>query len=199
MKWFRMDSDTPNHPTSRRVIRTLGNAGFGGLVRLWCFAAQYGKAEPGRCVDSDGDAIPEEDLRDASGFDEMEFATLIEVLIGAKCIDEKAWTELGELSFPGMRTRADEYTKKINRSGVWTLDGQNRRKSPYSTKQDNTSTREGKTLLEVFGGELRDKAAKDLMVLWNEITKPPIPRCRGLTAKRVAMVAKVCELSLIHI
>ena len=98
MKWYRMDSDTPNHPTSRRVIRKLGNEGLGALVRLWCFAAQYGKGEtPGRCVDSDGDSIQLEDLVDASGLTDEQFRALVAVLLDTKCIDAEAWESRKEM------------------------------------------------------------------------------------------------------
>lgn len=210
MKWFRMDSDTPHHPTGRRVIRKQGNAGFGALVRLWCFAAQYGKAEPGRCVDSDGDAIPVEDLLDACGLEADQFEELIEVLVDAKCIDARAWSELGELSFPGMTTRADEYTKKVRRNNVRTSSIQNTPTVQDSTKQN--STEEGKTLLEVFGDmRSRSKAAQEkaqgidckswrnislrMMESWNTLTDKPIPRCRGLSKKREGLIKRLIDTS----
>tara|TARA_R110000824_G_scaffold8899_3_gene40416 strand:- start:22618 stop:23472 length:855 start_codon:yes stop_codon:yes gene_type:complete len=206
-----MDSDTPHHPTGRRVIRKQGNAGFGALVRLWCFAAQYGKAEPGRCVDSDGDAIPVEDLLDACGLEENEFEELIEVLVDAKCIDARAWSELGELSFPGMTTRADEYTKKVRRNNVRTSSRQNLPTVQDSTKQN--STEEGKPLLEVFGDTTLRMISKQpertfarekvqgieswrntslrMMESWNILTDKPIPRCRGLSKKREGLIKRL--------
>lgn len=196
MKWFRMDSDTPSHPTSRRVIRNLGNAGFGALVRLWCFTAQFGKLEAGRCVDSDGDPIPQEDLIDACGLESDDFDALVAILLFTKCIDRDAWEKKGEMKFPGMMSRADTYTKKVQKS-VQTREEQSSTKFPYSTRQDSTSTEQGKTLLEVFGGELKEKGkrhkAAKIMTLWNEVTSSPIPKCRGLTAKRISGVLKLEE------
>ena len=202
MKWFRMDSDTPHHPTGRRVIRKQGNAGFGALVRLWCFAAQYGKAEPGRCVDSDGDPIPVEDLIDACGLEEDQFNELIEVLVDAKCIDARAWSELGELSFPGMSTRADEYTKKVYRNNVRTSSKQTLPTVQNSTRQK--STEEGKTLSEVFRDDVQEKADRTdswrnislrMLESWNTLTDKPIPRCRGLSKKREALIKRLIDTS----
>ena len=116
MLWYKMDSNFPENRTARRVSRKLGNAGLGGLVRLFCFAAGHGKdpASPGRCVDSDLEPIPREDLVEASGLPEADFDALIETCVSTKCVDG-AWAESGELNFPGMLKRADEYAAKVMR------------------------------------------------------------------------------------
>tara|TARA_R110000824_G_scaffold21078_6_gene78896 strand:- start:29034 stop:29828 length:795 start_codon:yes stop_codon:yes gene_type:complete len=191
-----MDSDTPNHPTSRRVIRKLGNEGFGALVRLWCFAAQYGKGEvAGRCIDSDGDAIAVEDLVDASGLASEQFGELVSVLLETKCIDAEAWESRQEMAFPGMTQRADSYTKKLQKNSMvrgQTLFAHSSDKIPNSankiqksvpTVQDSTedhSTREHEryTLMSQW---------------WNEITASPIPRCNGTNAKRKVACRRVMD------
>ena len=116
MLWYKMDSNFPENRTARRVSRKLGNAGLGGLVRLFCFAAGHGKdpASPGRCVDSDLEPIPREDLVEASGLSEEDFDALIETCVSTKCVDG-AWADRGELNFPGMLKRADEYAAKVMR------------------------------------------------------------------------------------
>ena len=187
MKWFRMDSDTPNHPTSRRVIKRLGNEGFGGLVRLWCFTAQFGKDEPGRCVDSDSDPFRKEDLLDASGLNEEAFSVLIEVCLETKCADRVAWEERGELAFPGMASRSDNYSKKIRRTksiqGEDEIqEGSNKNQKSFPTVQDTTVHEKRVQGKSVLNAELlRDE--------WNRITAPPIPKCKGLSKKRIAAVA----------
>tara|TARA_R110000824_G_scaffold18243_10_gene72639 strand:+ start:3984 stop:4817 length:834 start_codon:yes stop_codon:yes gene_type:complete len=205
MKWFRMDSDTPNHPTSRRVIRKTGNEGFGALVRLWCFAAQYGKGDtPGRCVDSDGDPIQVEDLVDASGLTDEQFRELIEVLLETKCIDQTAWELRQEITFPGMTTRADEYTKKVRRNSVRVLSGgsPDKKQKALPTVQESTKQykreEQAMTLAEVVTEETLRRVRKRgsphlLMEWWNDITKPPIPRCQGLNEKRQKACLRVME------
>jgi|TARA_R110000824_G_scaffold132891_1_gene295426 hypothetical protein len=197
-----MDSDTPNHPTGRRVLRRAGNQGFGALVRLWCFAAQFGKAEPGRCVDSDGDPVEVEDLIDASGLNCEEFHELIEVLRETKCIDIEAWNTRKELAFPGMTARADEYTKKVRRNSVRVLSGEypDKKHKHLPTRQDSTeeykTEEQGKTPAEVFAEKERARKRgnpKLLMEWWNDITKSPIPRCRGLNAKRIKACQRVMD------
>lgn len=117
MLWFRVMSNMPHHPSIQRVLHTptLGTAGLGSLLLLWAFSAMYGRdrTSPGRCVDSDGDAIPRVDLIRASLMTEDQFDTLLQVLVETKGIDVTAWLDRQELSFPGMRTRADEYTKQL--------------------------------------------------------------------------------------
>jgi len=113
MLWFRVESNCPANRTSKRVLKHLGAEGFGGMVLLWCFAAAYGKDDlsPGRCVDSDMDPIPREDLVVASTLSEETFDALIAILMDTKTVDRQAWTERGELVFPGLSSRADRYTQ----------------------------------------------------------------------------------------
>ena len=118
MLWFRVESDCPANRTSKRVLKHLGAEGFGGMVLLWCFAAASGKDDlsPGRCVDSDMDPIPREDLVVASTLSEETFDALIAILLDTKTVDRQAWTERGELVFPGLSSRADRYTQSLARS-----------------------------------------------------------------------------------
>jgi hypothetical protein len=203
VKWFRMDSDTPNHPTSRRVIRKLGNEGFGALVRLWCFAAQYGKSEPGRCVDSDGDPVQVEDLVDASGLTDEKFRELVVVLLETKCIDAEAWESRQEMAYPGMTTRADEYTKKVRRNSVvkgQPLFGDDTDKIQKtlprvqeSTEEHSTEDKTWRPLPQHRLPSQGERDGRNVMTWWNEITHPPIPRCNGLNARRTAACRRVFD------
>jgi hypothetical protein len=116
MLWFKFDSNAMEGRTFKRVARRLGNAGVGGLLRLFCFSAGHGKdpTSPGRCVDSDLEPIPREDLVEASGLSEEDFDALIETCVSTKCVDG-AWADRGELNFPGMLSRCDEYAAKVMR------------------------------------------------------------------------------------
>ena len=115
MRWFRLDSATPNHPVSRRVMKELGTEGFGAMILLWCYTAQYGRDLPGRCVDSDGDPIPKDILVDVSTLTDEGFDRLIEILYACKSIDQDAWDVRQELFLKGMRSRGDAYAKKMER------------------------------------------------------------------------------------
>lgn len=117
MLWYKMDANFIENRTARRVLRKLGNAGLGGLVRLFCFAAGHGKdpTSPGRCVDSDLVGIPREDLVEMCGLSEEDFDTLIGICVETKCVEREAWEHRGELNFPGMLKRADEYAAKVMR------------------------------------------------------------------------------------
>ena len=122
MRWFRVESDMPHHYSIQRILQDpeLGTAALGSLLLLWSFAAHYGKDPlyPGRCVDSDGDPIPLIDLVKVSLAPIDQFNALIHVLIQTKGIDVAAWNDRKELCFPGMRTRADAYTKRIAKKAI---------------------------------------------------------------------------------
>lgn len=117
MLWYKMDSNAMEGRTFKRVARRLGNAGVGALVRLFCFSAGHGKdpTSPGRCVDSDLEPIPREDLIEASAMSGEDFDTLIGICVETKCVEREAWEHRGELNFPGMLKRADEYAAKVMR------------------------------------------------------------------------------------
>jgi hypothetical protein len=115
VKWFQVDSDTPNDPRIRAVLRALGTEGFGGLVLLWCFIADHG-TKPGRSLDSSGQPFPVEDLKDASGLDKSKFDRLVAICVESGHFKKEAWTERQEIVIPAMRRRADTYTRRRVRS-----------------------------------------------------------------------------------
>lgn len=145
MKWFQLDSNAPDDPKIRSLIKRMGNAGFGGLVRLWCYVAQHGTKRPGWAVDSRGRPFEKEILKDKSGLNSDEFELLLsEIVRSGHC----KVTKRGVLVFPAMYTRTDTYT---------------RRKFEHSSKnvpvQDNT--RQDKTDLKYSGASApRGKPAR---------------------------------------
>jgi hypothetical protein len=112
MRWFQVDSDAPNDPKIRAVLERFGNAGFGALVRLWCFIANHGK-RPGQSVETNGSKIPKAFLVEATGLSESEFDLLLSELLRNKHIAEVKWKKRGIVEFPAMRRRADTYTKRV--------------------------------------------------------------------------------------
>jgi hypothetical protein len=115
MKWFQVDSDTPNDPRIKAVTRELGAGGMGGLFLLWCFVADHG-TKPGRSLDSSGRPFPIEDLREASRLDQQQFDRLIAICVDVGHFKKDAWEKRHEIEIPAMRRRADTYTKRSLRT-----------------------------------------------------------------------------------
>ena len=76
------------------------------------FVAERGGAEPGRAVDSDGDPYSREALIEVSELEAEQFDVLVEILVAQRCMDPDAWREHGEMYFPGMAKRSDQYTRR---------------------------------------------------------------------------------------
>jgi hypothetical protein len=131
MKWFQLDSDTPDDPRIRAVLARFGNAGLGALLRLWCFVANHGK-RPGQSVDSDGRKIPKPVLVEATGLSEAEFDALLLLLSENGHIVELIWRKKGIVEIPAMRRRVDTYTKRVFEHSS--------NKVLYSTRQDSTNS-----------------------------------------------------------
>jgi|TARA_R110000764_G_scaffold53960_1_gene117541 hypothetical protein len=123
MKWIRIETTFASHRSIKRILNNpeLGLAAVGALVILWTWVATFGRdpADPGRAVDSDGEPFPFEDLVVASQLSTQKFKQLIDVLVATKGVDVDAWSYRSELRFPGISSRADEYTKKrMQRDGA---------------------------------------------------------------------------------
>jgi hypothetical protein len=116
VKWFQVDSDTPNDPKVRAIIRQLGNDGFGGLVRLWCHIANHG-ARPGWSVNTAGKPIPLEELIEASGLDPAKFEQLVLISVQIGHFEKRPWDSRQVIAIPAMARRADTYTKRTVRTG----------------------------------------------------------------------------------
>lgn len=115
MKWFQLDADCCEDPKIKHVISRRGNAGFGTLVRIWCFVANHGK-KPGYAVDAAGYPLSKQDLVEGSGVSEAEFDDLVLEMCKKRHFK---WitTRLGEvLVIPAMSKRSDTYTKRTLRT-----------------------------------------------------------------------------------
>ena len=117
MKWFKVDSNTPRDPKIRGLIQRHGNAGFGALVRLWCFVAEYGSPKrPGWAMDSNGRAIEKSVLVDAAGTDEHSFDILMSEILSSGHASKVAWEKKQSLYFPAMSKRSDVYSRRVVRT-----------------------------------------------------------------------------------
>lgn len=137
MKWFQVDSDTPNDPKIRAVYRGLGLEGIGGLFLLWCFIADHGTKRPGWSIDSKG-PIPIDDLRDACKLDEQKFHELVAICTSSGHFDERRWQSKNVIAIRAMARRADTYTKRNVRTRFEDAAKSSRRMFANKTTQDKT-------------------------------------------------------------
>jgi hypothetical protein len=111
MKWFQLDSDMPQDPKIRAVIRALGPAGVGGLVGVWCHVARHGNY-PGRAVDREYQPLPLDDIADASLLPREQFQQLLEICLGTGHFQREAWQRCRGIWIPAMERRGDTYAKR---------------------------------------------------------------------------------------
>lgn len=121
MKWFQLDSDCPDDPKIRAVVRALGVEGFGGLVSLWCHIAKHGR-KPGQGIDSRGAPLPLDDLIAATGLTADQFATLVELCTRSGHFRRDAWERYHGIWIPAMERRADRYSQRLARSQQLSID-----------------------------------------------------------------------------
>lgn len=112
MKWFKLDSDTPNDPKIRSVLAKFGNDGFGILIRLWCYIAAHGTRKPGWSLDSLGKPIDKPVLIEAAGTSEENFDELMRECIRNGHFLKKPWKKRNVIAIPAMSRRADTYTHR---------------------------------------------------------------------------------------
>ena len=169
MKWFQVDSDTPNDPKIRALVRELGAAGMGGLFFLWCHIADHGIRKPGWSLDSFGRPMPVEELIDASKLSEPEFLKLAVICTSSGHWLKRPWESRKVIAIPAMARRADTYTKRRVRTHV--------EQSPTnfdecsSTRQDNTAQAKENTLAPFVGS--RKPHRKDIADNKNCSHEPP--------------------------
>jgi len=111
VKWFQVDSNTPNDPKMRAIQGRHGVEGIGATFLLWCFVANHG-ARAGWSIDHREQPIARPFLVDASGLDEARFEALVATLIEVGHVSAHEWRDRGVLAFPAMERRADIYTKR---------------------------------------------------------------------------------------
>jgi hypothetical protein len=111
MKWFQLDTDTPQDPKIRAVTRALGPAGLGGLVGVWCHVAKYGRY-PGRGIDRDDEPLPLDDLLEASLLPGEAFHHLVDICLKTGHFQRAAWQQRRGIWIPAMERRGDTYTKR---------------------------------------------------------------------------------------
>jgi hypothetical protein len=115
VKWFQVDSDTPNDPRIKAILREMGAEGVGGLFLLWCFIADHG-CKPGRSIDSSNRPFPVADLIEATRLDKAKFERLVTICTDCGHFTKDAWVKRQEIAIPAMLRRADTYTRRTHRT-----------------------------------------------------------------------------------
>ncbi len=123
MRWYQVDSDTPNDPKIKRLLRDAAEPGtqlpgpattMGHLFLVWCFVANHG-AQPGMGVKADGTPLDLDDM----AFDAM-FPTaghlrrFLTDMAERGLVGKDEW-EQGIVFLPAMKARADAYAKSKGR------------------------------------------------------------------------------------
>ena len=114
MKWFQLDSDMPDDPKIRALVRTLGIEGLGGLVGVWCHVAKHGR-KPGQGIDSHGAPLPLDDVQAASLLPDEKFRALVELCTRNGHFKRDAWEQYRGIWIPAMARRADRYAQRLAR------------------------------------------------------------------------------------
>ena len=118
MKWFQLDSDAPNDPKIKPVLKQFGQAGAGGLVLLWCYVANHGQGEPGLGIGTNGGPMPLVEMADETWFpSEADLKAFLDFLAGRRHIDPALWAEKGIVFLPAMWNRAVGYARGKGRAG----------------------------------------------------------------------------------
>lgn len=184
MKWYQVDSDTPDDPRIVLILRGYGddeNRALGALFRLWCYVACKG-VSPGVGINDSGQPFPLLHLA-AVAHEEPEFvAKLLDRCAEYGHIDKGRWRVDQAVVFKAMVTRGDTYSqRKQRKKGKKTPKSSNSvRTDPEmsenvpvqdSTKQD--TTKDQQSLL--VGPDNADR----LVALWNETVTRPIPKVKA--------------------
>lgn len=187
VKWFQVDSDTPNDPKVKAAIRrglpnpAAGQAAAGALFLLWCYVANHGGMGPGEGVDGAGDPLPLSEMADECLFDSVdELKGFLAFLADKRHIDPEAWAA-GWVRLPAMAKRADSYAKSKGRApaGPKRVDAGENSPGLFDTGenpplQDNTNP-------TIPAHQITTPEA--LVAVWNE-TRKPGPKLQQLTAER---------------
>jgi hypothetical protein len=124
MRWYQVDSDTPNDPKIKRLLndatmaaggREAGAEAIGHLFLVWCFVANHG-AQPGLGVKPDGSPLDLDDLAYEAAFRSTDdLRTWLDTMAERGLIDPDQWKDHGVVFLPAMKSRADAYAKSKGR------------------------------------------------------------------------------------
>jgi hypothetical protein len=210
VKWFQVDSDAPNDPKLKAIIRhgidpSRGQSAAGAMFLLWCYIANHGEGEPGLGIRADGTPLALDEMAEECLFNDVaSLTTFLAAIAGRGHVHQDIWTRKGIVFLPAMWIRVSAYyrskARKLEHDTVQDLvravlatDGPIRPAKALPTKP-NQPTKPGKK--NVGGGEQTDLLADGgsdqvdaLVHLWNTERKPG-PLLKSISAKRRSDILK---------
>ncbi len=200
MKWFQVDSDTPDDPKIKAIIRvglpnpTPGQAAAGALLLLWCYVANHGGGDPGEGVDTEGMPLPLGEMADECLFeDQAQLVLWLDFLAAKRHIDPERWNANQTVVLPAMRHRADSYAKSKGRERRdFTRTGENPPGSSLQNKQTN-NTPQTSDLFELAGAGAVTLKPEDLVGCWNQ-HRVQGPAVRQITDSRRTAYRKALQI-----
>lgn len=207
VKWFQCDSNTPNKPGIKHIIRAgldppnAQQAAAGALLLLWCYIAAYGEQEPGVGVRADGSPLNLLEMADECHFrDTGGLTRFLGECAERDHIDKDAWRGKGIVVLPEMRSRADTYTKRISSN-----------KGAESSNTSSTTSKSGVLFCTVpSGSDVLDRSVPRetgpvglplegedqvdaLITIWNEEADRSLPRVRRPNPTRRAVFGRALK------
>lgn len=197
MKWFQLDSDTPNDPKVKAIIRrglptpVPGQAAAGALLLLWCYIANHGSGSPGHGVNGSGEPLPLDEMADECLFGSVpELVAFLDFLAEKRHIEPETWHEQRIVLLPAMQQRADAYARSKGRDKAGpeqTGRGKAGGKLPVEppTSQTDTVQLEPEKEQELFPGP----TPAELVAEWNKL-RTKGPKVDRITQQRKGQYSK---------
>jgi hypothetical protein len=199
VKWFQVDSDTPNDPKIKAIIRHgLADGGpkraaelVGQTFLLWCYIANHGEGTPGMGVKADGSPLVLAEMADECLLAPAGLKALLDLLVQKGVVDAARW-DRGVVYLPGMAKRADTYTRQKGRATAGETGQSLRRSSPDQPLQHSTRQNQDQDQRHVPDGTappadlltgVGENQVDALVRIWNA-DRQPGPKVTTLTDSR---------------
>lgn len=216
MRWYQVDSDTPNDPKIKRLLQDAAVASggpesgaqmVGHLFLVWCFVANHG-AQPGLGVKPDGSPLDLKDLAYEAGFRTVnDLCGFLKSMADRGLIGLEEWESDRVVFLPAMKARADAYAKSKGRGPTGgggddpVKNGPQRapagRKGPIHNTTGHHSSNPSDPSDQAPPADLLtgagDTAVDALVKVWNTERKPG-PAVRDITDQRRAAFGRALKV-----
>lgn len=123
--WFQVDSNSPNDPKIKEILRVGGQPWAGATWLMWCYIASSGKSEPGLGVRADGSPLPLKELASECRFATVEdLRAYLDFAAEQEHIHRQLWQDKGIVFLPAMWSRLMHYARSKGRQGSHYVDAQ---------------------------------------------------------------------------
>jgi len=163
VRWFQTDSDAPNDPKLKAIIRrgvepNPNQAAAGATFLLWCYLANHGKGDPGLGIRADGTALPLSEMASECLFDgQAQLVKFLDYAAELGHVHAEVWQKRRVVFLPAMWERVSAYYRS------------KARKTNYETAQAVVEAVLAGTIKAQAGPERPAKALPD------KPTKPTLP------------------------